>query len=955
MSKKQAARPKGTAPTSTSKSRPKAAIKIPGEATTDTTAGSSQKSSVPKRTGQGQGATISVGQNASTGTTNQSGVLEPTGRGHGTAVIMSNAVTNIETATQPATPKPMGRGQVASNVEPSMSCTRLSNKNKRLGLPDAPQKCHTPAEMAALRQEREELACAQAENEHRAAELTRLLCESHGADTASGLSSGIDNVDDTEVSRAPPTSESDGDFLKGNANFDNDQSDEDDDLDVMEVDDNDQMLQKPKRKKSMTQHEKGWQLRQQLEGHPKPDQDSRKRTFAELEPTQNVLTKKPRPSKAQSYKSSGLTQDWESRIGKNRPYSTSRSSADEDPFGAYGGIPSDEEEHDLDAEIEAAASIRSGPTIAVPGGSEKRKSNQINVNIVAVEPSEMVVKAKKGRHGNPQLAQGERFRNAHLLLNPDEEYNWDISTSDSFLKILTRYYKHFLPESVKWRPDVIPIKSNSPECVLALSHVHEWRNKIGSTAIQVVRDHIANTAPKKVCSAVSKDADLEKALGDHINASSIVATSETLKNGDNEVQDIAGTKKESEAQADTGIGLAPQLTHVNDINNDNGNTSFNLTTTASREAFVEYIIEPKKHPFIYADYENIGIELLGHPESTRRTIITCHHRHEAIRQLSNVLGPDTTTDDEQRNSSTPASMLPELPYFGNTESFKIRTENLTKSSASTNNSTPIVEEIRPEEEDMSGEQSSTPKREPKPRTQEEMIISVATAVLEEKKKDKGVKVATPEPFDGDRKETQRFLTEVEIYLYEELKWDDLKGAFKKHYLPIDIKADAQLRIEDMKMGERADNYVNEFRVLADEAGYDDEALSHIFQKGLPFVLADKILNQPQGRPKDLNGWFQMAVDKKKKFEKKETTVNRMETGRLSEEEHQEYMKDGRCFHCAKQGHLSRDCPMKNSDKNMEKAIKKMPRDGYVKIQAMFKEYSHEEQKELLDIMEKEGF
>ncbi|KAI3608188.1 hypothetical protein WG66_006494 [Moniliophthora roreri] len=275
--------------------------------------------------------------------------------------------------------------------------------------------------------------------------------------------------------------------------------------------------------------------------------------------------------------------------------------------------------------------------------------------------------------------------------------------------------------------------------------------------------------------------------------------------------------------------------------------------------------------------QNIGIELSGHPESTRHTIITRHHRREAIRQLSDVLGPDTTTDDEtqtddkQRNNSTPLSTLPELPYFGNTESFEIRTENLTESLESTNNSTPIVEESRPEEEDMSGEQSSTPKREQKPKTQEEMIISVATAVLEEKKKDKGVKVATPEPFDGDHKEMRRFLTEVEIYLHmhpteydtdekkclfflsylqgkdtqawkqrntdlifnwksgdEELKWDDLKGAFKKHYLPIDIKADAQLRIEDMKMGERADNYVNEFRVLANESGYDDEALSHIF-------------------------------------------------------------------------------------------------------------------------------
>ncbi|ESK82933.1 hypothetical protein Moror_1336 [Moniliophthora roreri MCA 2997] len=284
---------------------------------------------------------------------------------------------------------------------------------------------------------------------------------------------------------------------------------------------------------------------------------------------------------------------------------------------------------------------------------------------------------------------------------------------------------------------------------------------------------------------------------------------------------------------------------------------------------------------------------------------------------------------------------------------------------------------------MSGEASSTLKREQKPKTQEEMIISVATAVLEDqKKKEKGTKVAALEPFDGDRKETWRFLTKVEIYIRmhpseydtdkkkclfllsylrgkdtqawkqrntdlifnwktgdEELKWNDLKNAFKKHYLLLDIKANTQLRIKDMKMGERADNYVNKFWVLANESGYDDEALAHIFQKGLPFVLADKILNQPQGRPKDLNEWyeatirfneqykytkavqkprrFQMATNKKKRFEKKETMVNRLEMGRLSGDDRREYMKDGRCFCCATQGHLSQDCPMKNSEKKTE--------------------------------------
>ncbi|KAI3609242.1 hypothetical protein WG66_010637 [Moniliophthora roreri] len=200
---------------------------------------------------------------------------------------------------------------------------------------------------------------------------------------------------------------------------------------------------------------------------------------------------------------------------------------------------------------------------------------------------------------------------------------------------------------------------------------------------------------------------------------------------------------------------------------------------------------------------------------------------------------------------------------------------------------------------MSETGSSTPK--PKPRgdlTQTQMMIEISTAVLEEmeKKKNKGSKVATPDPFEGDRKDTKRFLMEVEIYLrmhptkYDNdekkclfllsylrgkgteswkkgqsakifepksgvtpLTFQGLKDEFKKHYLPADIQAEAQIRIEEAKMTDRADNYVNDFRVMADESGYDDQALIHIFRKGLPNSLSVKILNQPQGRPADLEG------------------------------------------------------------------------------------------------------
>ncbi|ESK83655.1 hypothetical protein Moror_2174 [Moniliophthora roreri MCA 2997] len=297
---------------------------------------------------------------------------------------------------------------------------------------------------------------------------------------------------------------------------------------------------------------------------------------------------------------------------------------------------------------------------------------------------------------------------------------------------------------------------------------------------------------------------------------------------------------------------------------------------------------------------------------------------------------------------------------------------------------------------MSESGSSTLKHGPKEeKTQTQMMIEISTAVLEEmekKKKEKGSKVVALDPFEGDRKNTKRFLMEVEIYLrmhpadYDtdekkclfllsylrerdtqswkkvwtekifnrkskdsELMFDKLKEEFKKHYLPADIQAEAQLQIEEAKMMDRADNYVNKFRVMADESGYND---------------------QPQGRPADLEGWYEAAirydeqfkyyevVQKPKRFrvvddKKKKVLINRMGT-QLNEEEQKKYMADGQCFRCTKQGHMARDCPTKQGEKKEEKK-KLSAREAYVKIQAIVWEQGTEQQMELLDIMEVEGF
>ncbi|ESK93077.1 hypothetical protein Moror_8889 [Moniliophthora roreri MCA 2997] len=84
------------------------------------------------------------------------------------------------------------------------------------------------------------------------------------------------------------------------------------------------------------------------------------------------------------------------------------------------------------------------------------------------------------------------------------------------------------------------------------------------------------------------------------------------------------------------------------------------------------------------------------------------------------------------------------------------------------------------------------------------------------------------------------------------------------------------------MMDRADNYVNKFRVMADESGYDDQALIHIFRKGLPNSLARKILNQPQGRPADLEEWYKAAIqyDEQYKYYK---TIQKLKRFRITDD------------------------------------------------------------------------
>ena len=60
---------------------------------------------------------------------------------------------------------------------------------------------------------------------------------------------------------------------------------------------------------------------------------------------------------------------------------------------------------------------------------------------------------------------------------------------------------------------------------------------------------------------------------------------------------------------------------------------------------------------------------------------------------------------------------------------------------------------------------------------------------------------------------------------------------------------------------------------------------------------------------------------------KQQDPNTMDIDRLTTEERTTLMKEGKCFKCRKQGHLSRDCPTRNQAQNTTKTETPKPWTG----------------------------
>jgi Zinc knuckle len=81
----------------------------------------------------------------------------------------------------------------------------------------------------------------------------------------------------------------------------------------------------------------------------------------------------------------------------------------------------------------------------------------------------------------------------------------------------------------------------------------------------------------------------------------------------------------------------------------------------------------------------------------------------------------------------------------------------------------------------------------------------------------------------------------------------------------------------------------------------------------------------------------------------------MDVNRLTVDEHNKLMKEGRCFKCRNMGHRANECPEDDKKKGKEVPKKMNGRELHAHVWALFKEITEEDRDEFLKGAKEAGF
>ncbi len=178
----------------------------------------------------------------------------------------------------------------------------------------------------------------------------------------------------------------------------------------------------------------------------------------------------------------------------------------------------------------------------------------------------------------------------------------------------------------------------------------------------------------------------------------------------------------------------------------------------------------------------------------------------------------------------------------------------------------------------------------------------------------------------------------------EYHWDHFEDAFRDAYTDTSEREDADNKLQNLHMKDgNLDQYVAEFNRLSHLAERNDETrgLIPLFRQGLPYGLAQACMNRSKW-PETIHQWQAAAREENKRYAIKKNLglarspkdgkdrkqqwkaalkgkqrdnsvpmeVDAAQTRRPLTEHQEKLKKEGRCFHCEVQGHMSRECPKK---------------------------------------------
>jgi hypothetical protein len=101
-----------------------------------------------------------------------------------------------------------------------------------------------------------------------------------------------------------------------------------------------------------------------------------------------------------------------------------------------------------------------------------------------------------------------------------------------------------------------------------------------------------------------------------------------------------------------------------------------------------------------------------------------------------------------------------------------------------------------------------------------------------------------------------------------------------------------------------------------------------------------------------------APQKKFYFPRREQDPNAMDVDRLTIEERDKLLKEGKCFRCRKTGQQANECPENDDEKKKGKEVPKKKMNGrelHAHVWALFKEMMEEDRDEFLKGAEEAGF